>query len=172
MQSAFATNAPNNKCLSLLTRSKQYLDLEADTVEQLSAWLFGIQTVLSKGGKQCYVDTDTSNKPIQPAGQSKNKRFSILGASLEGVEQSRHANFKRAILTIPRDENLRLMTQGSDYEVYEIDAQGVGKKTRMHVFYAPQLASLFWCETGKRTQDPTKEINIHAITDLYVSRSP
>ena len=121
MQSPAASGAPNNKCLTLLTHDGQYLDLEADTVESLSSWLFGIQTVLSKSGKQCYVDTDTTNKPMQAGRPSKNKRFSILGSSLEGVEQSRHAQFKRAILTIPRDENLRLMTQGADYWVYDID---------------------------------------------------
>jgi hypothetical protein len=170
LSSSYASGAPNNKCLSLLTRSGQYLDLEADTVEQLSSWLFGIQTVLSKSGKQCYVDTDTSNKPVQAPGQSKNKRFSILGNTLEGVEASRHAQFKRAILTIPRDENLRLMTQGSDYWVYTSDSTGQGQRQRMHVFYTPQTASLFWCELGQRKSDPKREISIHNITDLYVGK--
>lgn len=157
--------------MSLLARGGQYLDLEADTVEQLSSWLFGIQTALKNNGKECYVDTAEEAKLPAPApGQHRNKRFSILGSSLEGVEQSRHAQLKKAILGIPKDENLRMMVEGADYWVYTEDSTGYGTRTRQHVFYLPQTGSLYWCEAGQRVPDDRRAIAMSKITDLYVGK--
>ena len=167
-QSPVAASAQSNRCISLRTQAGMYLDLEADSVEQLSAWLFGIQTILSSSGRSTYVDADMSNAPVQAPGQSRSKRFSIMGTNLSGVEQSRHANFKKAVLSIPGEENLKLMTQGHDYFVYTADTiTGNVTRDRMHVFYAPKNASIFWCAVGKRKTDPKREINLHTISDLY-----
>jgi hypothetical protein len=169
LKSSLGAGAASNKCLSLLTRQGHHLELEAETVESVSAWLYGIQTVLSKAGKACYVDTDTANKPVQAA-TARGKRFSVMGATLEGVEGSRHANFKRAILSIPREETLRLLTNGSEFWLYALDRDHPGAaptRTLVHLFYVPNTSALCWSEPGTRKIDVKRSISVHAIRDLY-----
>jgi hypothetical protein len=176
-----------NRAISLRSKghggAAVFLDLEADSVEALSAFLYGLQTVLSKSGKHCYVDTDNSNQQAGArhsgggaghaggVGAGAGKRFSILGSSLEGVEASRHAHFKKSLLTLPGDETVRLMTSGSEFTVYYIDpASGVASKARMHVFYAPAQAALFYCEPGMRTMDNKRKISLHALKDIFCGK--
>lgn len=176
LKSSVGASAASNKCLSLATRQGQHLELEAETVEAVSAWLYGIQTVLSKAGKACYVDTDTANRPVQSAASaSRAKRFSVMGATLDGVEASRHANFKRTILSIPREETLRLLTAGSEFWLYAPDTSSPSSsatvtRTLVHLFYVPNTSAICWSEPGTRKVDVKRSISIHAIRDLYVGK--
>lgn len=153
------------------------LDLEAETNEQLSAFMFGLQGLLTAGGRDVVVDEAEEERqaaaaaaaPAVSAPKRGGKRFSILGTSLENIEQSRHANFKKTILSLPADQNLQAMQTGHAVTIFSIDpvSQQVQKSSGFAWFQAvpgQKFGSICW---GQEKNRADKQIDLAKVTDVY-----
>lgn len=175
-----AEGAVATKCVSLIGTGGS-VDLEAETNEQLSAFMFGLQGLLNQGGRGVVVD-EKEEAAAAPAAaapsaakKAPNRRFSILAPnSLETVDQSRHAGFKKAVLSLPADQNLQAMESGHTAEVFTNDAAhgGVLVRNTQHVWFqgAKQFGSICWSDSIKdRTVRKEKEMNLQTLTDVFGS---
>lgn len=181
------------KCISLIDNRKQQLNLESDTTEQLSSFLFGLQSLLNKGGRAVMVD-ETEQRSPQAASSSSSvaapsaasakksaRRFSIMSA--ENIDKSRYANFKRGLLALPADVNLRTVTEGRDFFVWEVDeTTGRVFKQMQHVFYVSEansgnpplrLGAFYWNNVGVSKEcNPTRRLLLGELTDVFCSSTP
>lgn len=197
-KSSAATAADPAKCISLLD-SKQSLNLESDTTEQLSSFLFGLQSLLNKGGRDVMVDTNQEEAAAGPASPKAasassssssakkpvSKRFSIMTSNVADIEKSRYANFRRALLALPEDENLSMMSEGRDFYVWQVDeVSGRVSKSLQHVYYVSEAASaatagaatlklgaLYYNDVGKKETNPARRMVIGELTDVFVGKS-
>jgi hypothetical protein len=197
------------KCISLLDK-RGTLDLESDTTEQLSSFLFGLQSLLNKGGRDVLVDTkaeqeaaavaaaaaaapapasgaastssSSSSLGVPPAA-GRGKRFSIMTANPTAaeLEKSRYGNFKRALLAIPENENLRVMCEGRDFYVWQVDdTTGRVSKKLQHVYYVTQaqsgtaqplrLGAFYYNDVGRKETNPTRRFVIGELSDVFVGK--
>lgn len=186
-----AENAAPSRCVSLIGGDSS-VDLEAETNEQLSAFMFGLQGLLTSGGREVVVDENAEAAeaarlasqghrssgggaggaaPKQPA-----RRFSILGSSLAGVEHSRHAHFKKAVLALPAEQSTQSMESGHTAAVFTFDHASHGGalvRNTQHVWFQSEGPGRFglvcWSDSIKdRTVRADKSIDLKAVTDVYV----
>jgi hypothetical protein len=194
-KSSAATAADPAKCISLLD-ARQSLNLESDTTEQLSSFLFGLQSLLNKGGRDVMVDTNEEAGPASPKAaasssssssgkKAPSKRFSIMTSNVADIEKSRYANFRRALLALPEDENLSMMSEGRDFYVWAVDeVSGRVSKSLQHVYYVSEAASaatagaatlklgaLYYNDVGKKEMNPARRMVIGELTDVFVGKS-
>jgi len=195
-----AADANTNKCMTLVSKQgsqpARELNLESETTEQLSSFLFGLQSLLNKGGRNVMVDEASA-----PSGQQRlagagaggappprppaAKRFSIMSANPADLERSRYKNFKKGLLALPQDVNLRTMTEGRDFYVWEVDdITGRVYKKLQHVYYVSEadtatasgggqklrLGAFYWNDVGKKEMHPTRRMVIGDLTDVFVGK--
>jgi hypothetical protein len=188
LRSAAATSAETARCMSLLDINKQSLDLESDTSEQLSSFLFGLQSLLNRSGRDVMLDSASeagataaaaaASSPRSAAAARGAKRFSIMSTSMPAAEKSRYANFQRALLALPEDENMRVMTEGCDFYVWQADeSSGRVFRQLQHLYYVPQEASgmpqlrlgaFYWGAVGSRDSNPLRRMVLGDLTDVFV----
>jgi hypothetical protein len=185
-----ASDAKDSMCISLLAGGVS-LNLEASSTEQLSSFLFGLQSLLNKGGRDVMVDQATASKPSgakddaaasSGASSKRQKRFSIVSANPTAaeLESSRYAGFKRALLALPPQENLRLMSEGRDFYLWRAEeATGRVERALQHVYFVSaeesarnggqvlRLGALFHNDVGKKENQPTKRLIIADLTDVF-----
>lgn len=172
-----AEGAVATKCVSLIGTGGS-VDLEAETNEQLSAFIWGLNSLLNSTGRGVVVDEKeeaAAAAAALSAGPAKkaNRRFSILAPnSLETVDQSRHAGFKKAVLSLPADQNLQAMESGHTAEVFTNDAShgGVLVRNTQHVWFqgAKLFGSICWSDSIKdRTVRADKQMSLQQLTDVY-----
>ena len=165
--------------------------VQAESNEQLSSFMFGLNQLLSSSGRDVVVDEHAEALEAARLAQQESaaaaaaaadkrsgntRRFSILEAKIEDVDQeSRHAHFKRTVLSLPADQNLRAMESGHTAELFTFDpAQGGALvKNTQHVWFqtAKEFGSICWSDSIKnRNVKAEKEMQIAAITDVFGQR--
>jgi hypothetical protein len=164
--------------------------VQAETNDQLSSFMFGLQGLLSTSGRDVVVDEHAEALEAAKLAQQEShtagsaaaaadkrsgntRRFSILESKIEDVDQeSRHAHFKRTVLSLPADQNLRAMESGHTAELFTFDAAQGGAlvKNTQHVWFqtAKEFGSICWSDSIKnRNVKAEKEMPIASITDVF-----
>jgi hypothetical protein len=153
--------------------------------------MFGLQGLLTSGGREVVVDENAEAAEVARLASQGNRssggaggaakqparRFSILGSSLAGVEHSRHAHFKRAVLALPAEQSTQSMESGHTAGVFTFDAGHSGALVRntQHVWFQSEGPGRFglvcWSDSIKdRTVHANKSIDLKAVTDVYVGQ--
>jgi hypothetical protein len=126
----------------------------------------------------------TGSTSSGPSGTSgRGKRFSIMTANPTSTEldQSRYGNFKRALLAIPENENLRVMCEGRDFYIWQVDeTTGRVYKQLQHLYYVTQqqsgssqplrLGAFYWNDVGKKETNPARRFIIGDLSDVFVGK--
>jgi len=173
-------SAVASRCVALVSKDGTALELEAESNEQLSAFIFGLQGIISSDGREVVVEDKKAEAASAAASssssqQSGSRRFSILspGESVADVSKSRHAEFKRAVLSLPADETIQTMESGHLANVFTFDSNGSLMKSVQHVFFYPAkpLGYMVWTDSIKdRTRKPDKSIDLSSLEDAYVGK--
>jgi hypothetical protein len=177
-QSAVAASANKHRCFTLQASSpslgSQELNIELDSPEQVSAWLFGIHGLVTKNGRGGAI----VEEPGANGAGGRAKRFSIIstsggpgGVSAAALPQG-HA--LKAALAGNSEEALRAMEGGAEWQSWEASAEGKVVARTVLLFYAAdetRLGSLYWQPAGtKKVLSPQRRLPLHEIRDLYTNK--
>lgn len=166
-----AIDAIEKRCFSLVLRSGRsaevtYLNLEAETDEQATAWLQGIQILLASIGKS------VTQQPLQPqSGSTSRQRFSVvLSSAAHHMDSMKRSN--RLPPDLMTDPALQALADGVTFRAYHYGQDG---PTQSDLFVFLMLdetscGSLYWCEPGFRVADPTHRLMWTDVTDIHVGK--
>ena len=151
-----ATEAHNVHCLSLSTESF-CLELEADSSEQVSAWLVAIQSILTQSGKKVTIDKK------QQKSNDELKRFSIKGFGGKGRD---------AVMTLSSEDNVHVLTSGHQFTMYQASKFVGGKAIHslQHVFYDAKKATFYYCHPLTRQTIDAHSLPLSSLTDVYIGK--
>jgi len=175
-------------CVSLVAgkENKLELNLEAQTSVQLTAWLFGIHSLLYAHGKKAVLEqtADTETRHFYVLDRHAHVSVDVLQTDddleTDGYQRpsgvpdssasliSQLATQDETILSISPNETIRMMTNGRVFTmVTETHCQEV------LLFYAPSLGSdlgtLFWCDAkGPRKEVEGQSLPLDLITDIFL----
>jgi hypothetical protein len=155
------------------------LNIELDSQEQVSAWLFGVYSLVTKGGMDAVLDEPSK------VGSGRGKRFSIVApkstSTLAPVAEApgptpndatsvaSPATLKNVLSSGSTEDAVHIMETGTEFQSYENGAAGVNIRTIL-LFYAAdetKLGSIYWCVSGtKKVRSAHRSIPLHEITDI------
>lgn len=161
LENEAAQNAPEDRCFSIIT-PRTSLHLSGESGEQVTAWLYSLDTVLSSSGKKFVLDADAmqdeTNEPQPRRFTVVNQSTAVLPRSKVPVQQTESAAVKE-------------MTNGCDLVSYENASNPIRRP--LFFFYQPAVGkygSIFWCERGERVESPSNCIPLHTVTDVFIGK--
>jgi len=144
LKTAFANSAPQERCFSLIGKT-QSLNMEALSIDDLTAFVDGINYILSSSGKEVVLE------------KQDDIGFEELEANKDEFE----------------NVHVELMSIGANFISYRFDQLGNPVREAIFLFYnrnAGEAGSLFWCEKGRRVENPDRCLPLKALTDIYLGK--
>lgn len=171
-KSQAAAGAVSDCCWSVQGKN-DFLHLEAGSKQALTTWLFGINRLITRGGKKIVLEDGAAPKQAAPNG----RRFSVMAGSAglgDAVGPSsaiaRDPNAGRLLAL----DDCPLLHQGHVFTCY-IERKGVIEKTNQFVFCETDNGSgsgarICWCQPGFRVESSLNSIRCSSLTDVYMGK--
>jgi len=176
-----APEAEDSLCVSVVGGEVE-INIEASNTVQLTAWLFGIHSLLYAHGKKAVLDKaseenkrhfyvlDRQQQSLDVLGHSDTVQYTNpSGLPANSVDTIRQlANEKESIVSVSPNETIRMMTNGRIFSlITDTEIKSV------LLFYAPhdgRSGTLYWCDPENRVEDPDQSLELNDVTDIFIGK--
>lgn len=164
-KTAAAVDIPDHQCITLKSSvTGMSLNLHAPTEEQITAWLFGINSVLTGDGRKIKLN-ETSVE--------RSSRYSRSFSVLSGAEEmDDDPDFHPDQPYLPYAEKaanaVMAMTNGSTFIKHN---EGSKVTEEVFLFYNHnhgKFGTFYWCSPSVREERQDQKLPLHTLTDLFV----
>lgn len=191
---AAANNVNEVLCFALLGVNQTSLELEAESTEQLTAWLFGVNSLLTTSGRKIVLEEPTTGEGVVAADKSRDstlhvathapRRYSVMAsdlstlapASQQGEGETAMVENKSSLesthISLPSDITTRIITKGTNFTYFTATQD----KREVFLFYeaAPggALGSIYWSAPNTRVKNTSDSMDLLDISRVYVGKAP
>ena len=185
LQSAAAASAPDSSCMTIAAGGVS-LSVCAPTLEMQSAYLFGLNRLLSGQGRDISVDESADATPAS-AKHVERRRFSVAVGGGPSAASSSRASGGRSSMSLlspptsvserrhsaPADANILAMICGAPFWLYTASLDtGLVSRKRCTLWYEQTGASvgtIHWCDVHiqPRVAHSNHSLPLASLSDIY-----
>jgi hypothetical protein len=155
------------------------LNLEAESTDQVAAWLFGINRLLTSSGKEIVLEEDknapTTTSAAAPQSDSNDGKGDITSPRhrrrFSVTTQGTAAATRHTYLALGHEQTEAMMTRGLVFTLYESTNASSGVARReVRVRYVTDSHSLEAVTVDNGEAIPNARIGVDAIVEIFIGR--